>query len=57
MRSADDGINVDDGHDPIPVIVVVRFENPQAVVGVGISETPAEFVDERTFEHLLPKRE
>jgi hypothetical protein len=57
MSGADDRINVHDGHDPVPVVIVVRFEDPQSVVWVWISERLAEFMDECTFEHLLPKHE
>ena len=55
MRSTEDGINVHDGHNPIPVVIEVWFENPQAVVRVWISEALAELVDERALEDLLLK--
>ena len=57
MCGADDGIKVYDGHDPGPVWSEVRFENLQAIVRVGVGEGLAEFMDERTFKHLIPERE
>ena len=57
MCGADDGIDVHYRHNPVAIIAVVGFKNPQAVVWVWISETLAEFMDERAFKHLLPKRE
>ena len=57
MRGVDDGIKVYDRHDPGPVRSEVRFKNPQAIVWVGVGEGLAEFMDERTFKHLIPECE
>ena len=57
MPGTDDGIDMHNGHDPVPIVIIVWFKDPQAVVWVGICETLAEFVNECTFERLLPERE
>lgn len=57
MCGADDGVNVYNRHDSVPIVTVVRFKNPQAIVRVGVSETPAEVVNECAFKSVLPEGE
>ena len=57
MGSTEDGVDVHNGHDSVPIPVVVRFKHPQAVVWVGVSERLAKFVDESAFKGLLPECE
>ena len=56
MPGMDDGINMHDRHDPVSIVIIVWFKDPQAVVWVRICETLAEFVNECTFK-CLPERE
>ena len=42
------GIDVNDGHDAVPVAVEIRFHNPHTVVGVRVTIGLAILVDECT---------
>ena len=53
MSGANNGIDVHNRHNSVPVVVVVGFKNPQAIVRVGISERLAVFVDKGTFKCLI----
>lgn len=57
MRTADDGIEVDDRHDSVLIWAEVRFDNPEAVIRVGVSKRLAEFVDEGALELFVPEYE
>ena len=48
VRAADYGVDMDDGHHPGAIVTDVRFNNPHAIVGVGVVERFAEKMDERT---------
>jgi hypothetical protein len=48
MGGADDGVSVDDRHDPVLVVIVIRLHNPHAIVGVGVVERFVEVMDKRT---------
>jgi len=47
VRTADYGVDMDDGHHPGAIVTNVGFDNPHAVVRVGVVERFAEKVDER----------
>lgn len=51
------GVNMNDRHDPIPVGVEIRFDNPHAVVRVWVIERFAKVVDERTRKNLISNLE
>ena len=57
MRAADDGIEVDDRHDSVLIWAEVQFDNPEAVIRVGVSKRLAEFVDEGALELFVPEYE
>ena len=48
VSSTDYGIHMYNGHDPIPITVKIRFDDPHAVVRVRIVEWFVKFVDECT---------
>ena len=48
VRSMDDGINMNNRHNPVMVAVEIRFNYPHAVVGIGVVEGFAKLVDEGT---------
>ena len=52
--SADYRVHMNDGHDPIPVTVEIRLDDPHAVVGIGIVEGLAKVVNERTRKCVIP---
>jgi hypothetical protein len=59
VHGTDDRINVNDAHDPIPVVVKVRLDNPHAGVWVRIIKRFAEVVDKCARKNLIacPERE
>ena len=42
------GVNVDNGHHPISIGIEIGFNNPHAIVRVGVTEGFAEVVDKCT---------
>jgi len=48
VRGTDHGVHMDDGHDPIPIAIEIRLDDPHAVVGVGVFERFAKVVDKGT---------
>ena len=53
VYGADNGVDVNDRHNPVTIVVEVRLNYPHAVVGVGLVKGLAELVDERTREGLI----
>ena len=44
----DNGVDMDDGHNPIVITVEIGLDYPHAVVGVGVVKGLAKLVDEGT---------
>ena len=44
----DDGVNVDNGHNAIAVVVEIRFDHSHAIVGVRLIEGFAELMNKCT---------
>ena len=55
MRTADDGVEVDNRHDSVLIRAEVWFKNPEAIIWVWVVERLAEFVDKGALELFVPE--
>lgn len=51
------GVNMDHRHNPIPVNIKIRFNDPHAVVGVWVVEGFTKVMDKRARKKFVPELE
>jgi hypothetical protein len=57
MCTTDNGVDVDNRHDPIVVAVEIGLNYPHSIVGVRVVKGFVEFVDERARKELVSELE